>query len=115
MRLRRLYLATATLVTFLGGVANLLSGATARLPGDAAHVAENLPLEFAHLSHVVTVLLGVVLAVSSAYIYRRKRRAMYIVVALCGLSAVFHLTRDLNIPSALFSVAVGVFLFAGRR
>lgn len=115
MRARRLYLTTATLVTFLGGVVNLLSVATTRLPGDAAHFARGFPLEFEHLWHVVTVLLGLVLAVSSVNIYRRKRRALFIVVALCGLSAALHLTRDLNVSSAAFSVAVGGFLFAGRR
>jgi phosphatidylglycerol lysyltransferase len=112
MRARRLYLATAAVVTFLGGVVNLLSVATSRMPGDAAR---DFPLEFAHLSHVVTVLLGLVLAVSSVNIYRRKRRAMLIVVALCACSAVLHLTRDLNVPSAVFSVAVGAFLLGGRR
>jgi phosphatidylglycerol lysyltransferase len=66
-------------------------------------LAAVFPLEFSRLSRSLTILIGFVLIASSLNIYRRKKRAWAIVLALSLSSIIFHLTREINHQETLLS------------
>ena len=96
--------------------------ATERVFGDRPALPERhailrtiFPLEFLHLSRFVTLLLGFTLVILSINIYRRKKRAMVLGIALSALSVVFHLTKGLDYEEALFSLILLVALIFARN
>ncbi len=99
--------------TLSGGVLNLVS-----VMGGPSHprwLAGIFPIDFIRVSRTLTILIGFALIVSSLNIYRRKRRAWGIVLALSCFSIVFHLTRGLDYQEALFSFAVAALLLITRN
>ena len=111
---RRLLVWVTTLVTLGSGLVNLFSVAGPRIASRHSILLQFFPLEFLHLSRSITLLIGFALVISSINIYRRKRRAYYAVLALSGLSVIFHITKGLNYEEAAFS-AVLVALLWGTR
>jgi phosphatidylglycerol lysyltransferase len=100
-------------VTFGSGILNLIS-----VVGGASQpklLAAVFPLEFSRLSRTLTILIGFALIVSSLNIYKRKKRAWAVVLALSSFSAIFHLTRELNYEHALLSSALLVLLLLTRK
>ncbi len=90
------FLATITLGS---GILNLIS-----VMGGASQtkvLAPVFPLEFISLSRTLTILIGLALIVASLNIYKRKKRAWGIVLALSSFSTTLHLTRGLNYEEAL--------------
>ena len=79
-------------ITLGSGFLNLIS-----VVGGASQpkmLAAVFPLEFSSLSRTLTILIGFALIVSSLNIYKRKKRAWVIVLALSLFSTIFHLTRE---------------------
>ncbi len=98
-------------VTMGSGVLNLL----AVMGGPRNHrLAELFPIEFFRLSRTLTLLIGFALIVSSLNIYRRKRRAWRIVLALASLSTLFHAIREHSLSETLFSAALVLLLLVTR-
>lgn len=106
-------IATAA-VTLGSGIVNLSSVMGRSLPARAAWIRSVFPLEFVHLSRLLTLVVGFALVISSVNIYRRKRRAYVVVVALASLSAVFHLTKGIDYEEALCSLVLLGLLFTSR-
>jgi phosphatidylglycerol lysyltransferase len=103
-------------VTALGsGVINLLSVLDPWIAGGHPFLRELFPLEFLRLSRLLVLLIGFALIASSLNLYRRKRRAWEIAMALAGLSFVFNLTKALDYPEALLSLALGGVLWVTRK
>lgn len=75
----------AALATFASGAANLYFAANAPHRAHGALQAI-LPLEFFHYPRSFKLFLGFALIVSAVNIYKRKRRAFQIVLALSALS-----------------------------
>ncbi len=73
------------------------------------------PLEFVQLSRFLALLIGFALIVSSLNIYKRKKRALGLVILLSGASVVFHLTKGLDYQEAAFSLLLVVLLLAIRK
>jgi phosphatidylglycerol lysyltransferase len=73
------------------------------------------PLEFSSLSRILAILIGFALIVSSLNIFKRKKRAWVIVMALSTFSAIFHLTRETNYEEALLSSALLLLLCLTRN
>ena len=92
-----------TLATLGSGLANLFSVVGPSFAPRHRILREFFPLEFLHVSRSITLLIGFALVISSINIYRRKKRAYYAVLALSGLSVVFHLTKGLDFEEAAFS------------
>jgi phosphatidylglycerol lysyltransferase len=61
------------------------------------------------------LLIGLALIVSAVNIYRRKRRAWQIVLALACFSTLFHIFKDHHRWHAVFSLALVVALLLARR
>jgi phosphatidylglycerol lysyltransferase len=73
------------------------------------------PLEFSGLSRILAILIGFALIVSSLNIFKRKKRAWAIVMALSTFSAIFHLSREPNYEEALLSSALLLLLGLTRN
>lgn len=103
-------------VTLGSGLVNLYSVMdNPLLPERARILREVFPLEFLRLSRSFTLLIGFALVISSINIYKRKRRAWKLVLALAGFSLVFHLTKGLDYEEATFSAVLLAVLIAARR
>lgn len=104
------------LVTLGSGLLNLFSvmGYTL-VPARQRILREFFPMEFVQLSRSLTLLIGLALVVSSIYIYKRKQRAYYAVLALASLSVLFHLTKGLNYEEATAAVALISLLVLAHR
>jgi phosphatidylglycerol lysyltransferase len=73
------------------------------------------PLEFSRLSRTLTILIGFALIVSSLNIFKRKKRAWAVVIALSACSAIFHLIREPNYEQAVLSSALLLLLCVTRN
>src|SRR5580700_982430 len=99
-------------ITLSSGILNLIS-----VVGGASQpkmLAAVFPLEFSRLSRTLTILIGFALIASSLNIYKRKKRAWAVVLALSSLSTILHLTRELNYRNALLSSALLLLLLFTR-
>lgn len=103
------------MVTLASGVANLYSAIHPRHHARHQLLRDLLPLEFLHSPRSFTLLVGLALIVSAINIYKRKRRAWQIALALSGLSVFFHFLRGRNHQQALLSLSLGLLLLALRR
>jgi lysylphosphatidylglycerol synthetase-like protein (DUF2156 family) len=68
-----------------------------------------LPLEFLRFPRSFTPLIGFALVISAANIYRRKRRAFHLVLALSALSVVAYLMNQ------FFQRLTSLFSFGGLK
>lgn len=104
-----------TLITLISGLMNLYWGI--RPPQQTLHplLRELIPFEFFHSTRSFTLLIGFALVISAVNIYRRKRRAYQIVLALGCFSALFHVFKDHHRWQAVFSLALVASLVYARR
>src|SRR5581483_9081869 len=105
----------ASAIALGSGLMNLLSVLDPWIPGDHPLLREIFPLEFVRLSRFLVLLIGFALIASSLNLYRRKRRAWQIAMALSGLSFLFNLTKGLDYPEAVLSLALGGILWLTRK
>src|SRR5581483_447662 len=105
----------ASAIALGSGLMNLLSVLDPWIPGDHPLLREIFPLEFVRLSRFLVLLIGFALIASSLNLYRRKRRAWQIAMALSGLSFIFNLTKGLDYPEAVLSLALGGILWLTRK
>jgi len=104
------------LLVLSGGLMNIFLLIKYTLTGHRAILLEIFPLEFLHLSKLLTLLIGVSLVISSINIYKRKKRAFQTVVILSFLSVIFHLTKGLDYDQALYSSALmGMLIFTRKN
>ncbi len=105
-----------TLITLVSGMLNLYAAAYPLAP-HAPHplLRAWMPLEFFHFPRSFTLLTGYALTVSAVNIYKRKRRAWQIVLALGCFSALLHTFRDQHHWQAVFSWALVAALLYARR
>jgi len=73
------------------------------------------PVEFRDFSRSITLLIGFALVVSAVNIFRRKRRAFRLVVALTAVSVVFHLTKGMDYEEAFVSLMLLSVLLASSK
>lgn len=73
------------------------------------------PLEFSRLSRALAILIGFALIVSSLNIWKRKKRAWAVVVALAAFSTTLHLFRTRNLKEAALSLSLLLLLFLTRN
>jgi phosphatidylglycerol lysyltransferase len=98
------------------GLVNLFSVmANPLIPARAVILREFFPMEFVRLSRSFTLLLGLALVVSSFNIYKRKRRAWIIVLALAWFSFLFHMTKGLDYEEAACALVLVALLVAMRK
>jgi phosphatidylglycerol lysyltransferase len=103
------------LITLASGVANLYSVMNPLAPARRRVLSEILPLEFLRFPRSFTLLIGFALIVSAINVYRRKRRALHLTLALSALSVVAHLLRGRDYEQATLSLVLMGLLWFARR
>jgi phosphatidylglycerol lysyltransferase len=104
-----------TVLTLGSGLFNLYS-ALGHGHGRLESLRPVVPVEFIQLSHSAALVAGFALVMSSFSIYKRKRRALWIVVSLSLASVLAHLARGLHYEQAALSAALfGALLLERRR
>lgn len=103
------------LITLGSGIINIYSVIIHALPWRVRILLDIFPFEFVHVSRIITLLIGFGLVISAINIYKRKRLAYYVVLALASLSIVFHLTKGLNFEEALVSLVLLVVVLLSRN
>jgi phosphatidylglycerol lysyltransferase len=114
-RPHRLLLWLVTLSTAGSGLLNIYSVIGDSLPERMSALARFIPLEFQYLSRFLTLLTGFALVVSSINIYKRKQRALRLVLILAPLSVLFHLTKGIDYEEASTSLLLLVILLLTRK
>jgi phosphatidylglycerol lysyltransferase len=105
--------ASLAAITLGSGILNLIL-----VVGGASQprmVVSVFPLEVSRLWRTLAILIGFALIVSSVNIYKRKKRAWVVVLALSSFSTILHLTRELNYQEALLSSALLLLLLFTRN
>jgi phosphatidylglycerol lysyltransferase len=115
MNKRPLLVYIATFMTLGSGLVNLASLLGPSLPSRLRILEKIFPLEFIHISRHLTLIIGFLLFVSAVQIYKRKRRALQIVILLSSLSVLFHLSRGLDFEEASLSLLLLLLLVSTRK
>jgi phosphatidylglycerol lysyltransferase len=103
------------LITLASGVANLYSVMNPLPPTRRRVLSEILPLEFLRFPRSFTLLIGFALVISAINVYRRKRRAFHLTLALSALSVIAHLLKGRNYEQATLSLVLMGLLWFARR
>ena len=114
MRTRPILLRLVFLVTLASGLLSIASVITRDLPHRLATLRDLFPLEFIHLSRSLTLLIGFALVIAAINIYKKKKRAFWVVLVLSLFSIASHLGKGLNYEEALVSLLLLVMLLAAR-
>jgi len=114
-RPHRFLLWLVALSTAGSGLVNIYSVIGEGLATRTRLLEKIFPLEFQNFSRSLTLLVGFALVVSSINIYKGKRRAFRLVVAVSVLSIVFHLTKGLAYEEALVSLLLLTILLLTRK
>src|SRR5215831_1541019 len=102
-RLQRVALVPlVALITFANGVANLYFALNPLRPARRRRLGAALPLEFFRFPRSFILLIGFALIISAINVYKRKRRAFQLALALSTLSVITHLL-NLHTASARIS------------
>ncbi|PHX53857.1 hypothetical protein CP500_019255 [Tychonema bourrellyi FEM_GT703] len=104
----RIGLWTASFLTGLVGVINLLSAVTPSLPDRRNWLEPFFPFTVRAGGHFFAAVIGFMLLTLATNLLRRKRIAWLVTVALLMLSIVVHLVKGLDVEESLLS---GVLLF----
>jgi phosphatidylglycerol lysyltransferase len=111
----RISLWAIALITAASGLVNIYSVLGDIPPDHARILAKFLPIEFQVLSRYLTLLIGFALVVSSVSILRRKRMAFWLVLTLCVLSVISHLTKGIAYEGAAVSLVLLAVLLLNRK
>jgi phosphatidylglycerol lysyltransferase len=115
MRSRSPLVILAALLTLGSGLVNLFSLIGPSLPHRIEVLQDIFSLQFIHLSRFFTLVIGFALVVLAINIYKRKRRAFYIVLVLACLSIIFHLTKGLDYEEASASAVMLIALIIAHK
>src|SRR6185436_4280288 len=108
------FIKVVSFLTLLSGAVNLYSAINPPSHRPQHLLRQLLPLEFLHFPRSFTLLLGLALIVFSVNLWKRKRRAFQLVLALASLSVLFHLLKR-DAEQALFSLLLIALLLWLRK
>jgi phosphatidylglycerol lysyltransferase len=102
------------LLTALMGVVNLLSAVTPSLMPRLKLIESYLPLMVSRGGHLTAALAGFALMALSTGLWRRKRNAWILTLAVLVISAISHLVKGLDYEEALLGLGLAVWLLTLR-
>ncbi len=103
------------ILTALMGIINVLSAITPSLLNRWEILKTVSPLYVRHGGHLTAALAGFALLLLSAGLWRRKRAAWWMTLAVLGISIVSHLVKGLDYEEALLASALAAWLIALRH
>jgi len=101
-------------LTAMMGVVNLLSTVTPSLIPRLQIIESYLPLMVSRSGHLTAALAGFALMSLSVGLWRRKRNAWILTLAVLVISAVSHLIKGLDYEEALLGLGLAIWLLALR-
>ncbi len=102
------------LVTLVSGLLDLFSALGRAMPGGLRRMEPDAPLTFLDVSHYATLLIGFTLVVASLHVYRRKRRAFWLVLGLGVVTVAVDLARGTHLPSAATTTLLVAMMWLSR-
>lgn len=103
---------TPSLLLFVLGMVNILSGLTPSVPARFQWLAGYLPLEAIHASAALTVAVGFVLLTTAFYLFRGLRSAWWLALGLSMVSLFSHLAKGFDYEEALLALlTIGALLY----
>jgi phosphatidylglycerol lysyltransferase len=102
------------LLTALMGVVNLLSTVTPSLMSRLKIIESYLPLMVSRGGHLTAALAGFALMALSTGLWRRKRNAWILTLAVLVISAVSHIIKGLDYEEALLGLGLAAWLLTLR-
>ena len=102
------------LLTALMGVVNLLSTVTPSLIPRLQLIENYLPLMVSRSGHLAAALAGFALMSLSVGLWRRKRNAWILTLAVLVVSAISHILKGLDYEEALLGLGLAVWLLSLR-
>ncbi len=100
--------------TFVLGLVNLLSALTPDVAWRDHLLLQIEPVETVPVFHTLAVPTSVALMVTAMYLQRRRRRAVYVSIALLALLGAFSVLKGLDFEEAILSWLAAAGLWLGR-
>jgi phosphatidylglycerol lysyltransferase len=108
---RKLFLRLApALLTLALGILNIVSAITPPIHHRLRLLREYVPLTIIHGSHLLVLLVGLLLIVTSAFLIRGLRNAWIIALTFSVVSLIAHLTKALDYEEAIFAAITSIVL-----
>jgi phosphatidylglycerol lysyltransferase len=104
----------AAILTGLMGLVNVLSTVTPSLAERVQVLERFSPLEVRRNSHLTAALAGFALLMLAGNLWRRKRLAWLLTMAVLIISAISHLIKGLDYEEAILAVALAAWLIYMR-
>lgn len=100
---QRLGLWTASILTTIVGIVNLISAVTPNLPRRTELIKEFIPFDIRVGGHFFAAITGFILLTLAANLLRRKRVAWLLTIALLIISIISHLIKGLDYEESLLA------------
>jgi phosphatidylglycerol lysyltransferase len=111
----RIGLWTASLLTALVGLVNLLSAVTPSLPERGIWLKQFFPFYIRVSGHFFAAIIGFILITLAANLLRRKKVAWLLTVSLLSVSIIIHLIKGFDYEESLLSAVLLLQLIAMRQ
>jgi lysyl-tRNA synthetase class 2 len=105
----------AALATAAVGTVDLLSAVTPNIRWRGRELVHLEPVSVMKNAHALAVPASIALIVAAYYLYRRRRAALHLAVALLSALAFFDLLKGLDLEEAAVTAACAALLVAHRR
>ncbi|MEO6949650.1 MAG: phosphatidylglycerol lysyltransferase domain-containing protein [Ginsengibacter sp.] len=103
------------LLIFTLGIINIISVVTPPLHPRLRLIREFLPLNVIHASNALVLFIGLILLITSAYMFKGLKNAWRIAILLSALSIIGNLTKALDYEEAIFAAFIVILLLLSRR
>lgn len=103
------------LLIFSLGIINIISVITPPLHHRLRLLRQFLPLDAINASNALVLFIGLVLLITSAYMFKGLRNAWRLAIILSALSLIGHLTKALDYEEAIFAAIIIVLLLISRN
>ena len=104
----------AAFVALTAGLINFVSALTPSFDGRRRILLAVEPDEFLQLSHALAVAAAGILIVTAFYLYRRRRGALHVAIALLLALGALNLAKGLDFEEAAWSFVAAALLWWGR-
>jgi phosphatidylglycerol lysyltransferase len=113
---RQLFIRIApALLIFALGITNIISVVTPPLHPRLKLIRQFLPLNAINASNALVLFIGLVLLITSAYMFKGLKNAWRLALLLSALSLIGNLTKALDYEEAIFAAITMVLLLLSRK
>jgi lysyl-tRNA synthetase class 2 len=114
-RLRAAVPQVSAVVAFAVATVDLVSAVTPNVRWRGRLLVQVEPIEAMRIFHALAVPLSAALLLTSLYLLRRRRRALYLAIGLLLTLALLNVAKGLDVEEALFTLGGAALLWWGRE